>query len=102
MSLRSLVRKRSFWHTKILLIISSAFASKILDDIRSLERSGSEVTMTLKSHAGVYRFPATNTFPCLENAHKAKKSGDIVMNEDNRKVLECKLAPRMHAEAAGR
>lgn len=86
----------------VFLLSPAAFASKIRDDIRTLERNGNEVTMTLRSHAEVFRFPASETFPCLENAKKANKPVDLVMNDENKKVLECKLAPRMHPGAAGK
>ncbi len=84
------------------LLTTTAFASKIRDEIRSLERDGDEVTMTLKSRAEVFRFPAGQTFPCLDNAHKANKPVDLVMNDKDKRVLECKLAPKMHPGAAGR
>lgn len=86
----------------VFLLSPAVFASKIRDDIRTLERDGDEVTMTLRSHAEVFRFPASHTYPCLENGFKAKKPVDLVMNDKDKRVLECKLAPRMHPGAAGR
>lgn len=86
----------------VFLLSPAVFASKIRDDIRTLERDGDEVTMTLRSHAEVFRFPAGHTYPCLENGFKAQKPVDLVMNDKDKRVLECKLAPRMHPGAAGR
>lgn len=87
----------------IFILSPTAFASKIRDDIRSLERNGNEITMTLKAHADVYRFPASSiAYPCIENAFKANKPVDLVMNDESKRILECRLAPRMHPGAAGR
>ena len=86
----------------IFLLSPAAFAAQIRDYIRSLERSGDEVTMTLQSRAEVFRFPAGRTLPCLENALKAQRPVDLVMSDEDKRVLECKFAPKMHPGAAGR
>lgn len=83
----------------LVLISSAANASKIRDHIRSLDRDGNQVTMTLRNHAQVFRFPASETFPCLENGYVARKPVDIIMNDKNEKVLACQLAPQIHPGA---
>ncbi len=79
-----------------------AQASRFADDVRSIEHNGDEVTVTFSSHNRVHRLKGNSrTIPCLENAFKAKKPVDVVVNDKDGDVLDCKLAPRQHPGAVG-
>ncbi len=85
-----------------ILISFSTYASRFADDVRSFERNGDEITVTFSSHSRVHRLDEKNAMiPCLENAFKAKKPVDVIVNDKDGRVMDCKLAPRMHPGAAG-
>ncbi len=84
----------------ILLLSFPVFAGKIRDHVRTFEKEGTEFSMTLKNHAEVFRFPASeDSIPCLENAFKARKPVDLVVNDKDKEILDCKLAPSIHPGA---
>ena len=78
------------------------FAARFADDVRSMDRSHGEISVTFATHAQVHRIPAGSAvIPCLENGFKAKKPVDVTVNEENGKIVECKLAPRKLPGAVG-
>lgn len=88
----------------VLLIIlsTSAFASKMRDDIQSFGQHGDEVTVTFSSHNRVHRIPAgSEAVPCLENAWKSRKPVDVVVNDKSGNIIDCRLAPKKLPGARG-
>ncbi|MES2525705.1 MAG: hypothetical protein V4598_01405 [Bdellovibrionota bacterium] len=78
------------------------YAARFADDVRSLEHDGDEVTVTFSSHSRVHRLTGNHRFiPCLENAYKAKKPVDVVVDDKDGNVTDCKLAPRKVPGAVG-
>lgn len=79
----------------LILFSLPALASRFADDIQSFGQKGDEITVTFSGHEKVHRMPASSeSVPCLENAWKARKPVDVVVDDKNGKILDCKLAPK--------